>query len=376
VARGEIAATLGATGVTDITTAKAIRRGTRTGYYGSIDAIRFLSAFAVLLHHAVGRPAFLLLGGWTWAADIAGSLWFGRSAVMVFFLISGFCVHGPNLRSDDFDVVRFLTRRYVRLLIPFAVILLIAGAVGVSYHPYHGWITWSLICEFAYYTSYPVLRILWQRFGWPVTILASYVAGYAVLAVSWIEADVENTALMIATDVLSCLPVWLLGCWLVEVVSTGRKLVFDHLAVWRCVIVLASLTIGLLHYRAVVGLELTGPIYGAVAVPWLWAEISHDRNYPVVTKWGQWSYSLYLVHPAAFFGSRPLLVALHVPGPLLTPVGILVALVCAYLFYLAVERPSHRLARALSARRPDLGADHAQASLAKGAAAANPVRFE
>ena len=177
-----------------------------------------------------------------------------------------------------------------------------------------------------------------------------YVAGYAVLAVSWIEADVENTALMIATDVLSCLPVWLLGCWLVEVVSTGRKLVFDHLAVWRCVIVLASLTIGLLHYRGVVGLELTGPIYGAVAVPWLWAEISHDRNYPVVTKWGQWSYSLYLVHPAAFFGSRPLLVALHVPGPLLTPVGILVALVCAYLFYLAVERPSHRLARALSAR--------------------------
>lgn len=347
------------------------------GNYGSIDAIRFLSAFAVLLHHAVGRPGFLLNGGWTWAADIAGSLWFGRSAVMVFFLISGFCVHGPNLRSGHFDVGQFLTRRYVRLLIPFAVILVIASAVGVSYHPYHGWITWSLICEFAYYTSYPVLRGLWQQFGWPLTILVSYVAGYAMLAVWWIVADRENTAVMIATDVLSCLPVWLLGCWLVEAVSAGRKAVFDHLAAARCLIVLASLTLGLLHYRGIIDLEYTGPIFGAVALPWLWVEIAHDRDYPVVTSWGQWSYSLYLVHPAVFFGSRPLLVSLHVPGALLTPLGILITLVCAYLFYLVVERPSHRLARALSARRPSAGADRAPASpIAEAAAAANPVRFE
>jgi peptidoglycan/LPS O-acetylase OafA/YrhL len=318
---------------------------------GSIDAIRFVSAFAVVLHHTIGRPAVLVSMGWDWAADLFGSLWFGRAAVMVFFLISGFCIHAPYAGSSEFDFLRFLTRRYVRLLLPLAVVVVIATMAGVSYHPYHGWITWTLICEFAYYTCYPMLWAAWRRFGWPITIVASYIVAYAMLAISttW---SADNGVVMMATLVLSGLPVWLLGCWLAEAVHSGRRMPLDRLQVARGIIVLVTIGIGLLQYRDVLGLTWTGPIYGAIAAPWLWLEIIHNRNYWMLTNWGQWSYSLYLVHPVAFIGPRPLFDALPLGfGALKTLIGIALVLACGYLFYRVVELPSHRLAKALAAPR-------------------------
>jgi peptidoglycan/LPS O-acetylase OafA/YrhL len=73
----------------------------------TIDAVRFLAAFCVVLHHALGRPHKLeklgehLFGpGSQWLADLLASVWFGPAAVIVFFVVSGYCVHGPHVDDD------------------------------------------------------------------------------------------------------------------------------------------------------------------------------------------------------------------------------------------------------------------------------------
>ena len=102
-------------------------------YFPVLDAVRFVAAFVVVLHHA--RPPALGLDG---AYSVA---FFGRAAVVVFFVVSGFCIHAPNVSGGAVDWRGYFVRCYVRLLVPLACIVPIANANGVSYHPYDGWIT-------------------------------------------------------------------------------------------------------------------------------------------------------------------------------------------------------------------------------------------
>jgi peptidoglycan/LPS O-acetylase OafA/YrhL len=102
-----------------------------------------------------------------------------------------------------------------------------------------------------------------------------------------------------------------------------------------------------LHFHSPIHQTVSGVALGVFCYFWLRAEIGYYRNrspWPVLVWAGRWSYSLYLIHPIIIgVCLRYGLLNFHSRGDWL--VGIILILAGSYLFYLAVERPSHRAAR-------------------------------
>lgn len=290
-----------------------------------------------------------------------GSAWFGPSAVVVFFVVSGFCVHGPHIKENALDLRSFIARRYIRILVPLAAILPIGAALGVNYAPYGGWVTWSLICEVVYYAVYPALRALAMRYGWLIMIATGYAIGYLSVLV-WAMLP-ETPVTTVGRDILSNAPVWMLGCWLAEICN-GATRPDTKLPFWayRILVMGTSFTIGLLHYSNIVGSNWTLPAFGLIVTYWLLTEIRRNADFSFLSKGGAWSYSLYLVHPAALFGLSPLLLS-GLPIPVAHALSLGVAVVASYIFYLAIEKPSHMLARAIGANKAKTK-DHVSRTLA------------
>lgn len=316
-------------------------------YSSVIDAARFIAALCVVLHHGVAIPWSAAALGVSWLPVALGSIWFGRTAVIVFFVVSGFCVHGPNIGREPIDTRVFWSRRYIRILVPLAVILPIGVALKVNYSPYDGWVTWSLICELVYYTAYPTLRTMAIRVGWVRLIAGGYIIGYASI-LAWAVTP-ESIVTWTARDILSNLPVWMFGCWLAEVANENFRYISGS-SVWllRPLVFLASFSLGFAHYIGIADLYWTMPTFGALAAFWLLSEIKRDAPFPFLARGGDWSYSLYLVHPAVLFGIAPPL--LHGLPVRVAQAGALVAaVVVSYIFSIVVEKPSHRFARSVSA---------------------------
>src|SRR5690242_18982998 len=100
-------------------------------------------------------------------------LFCGPAAVIVFFVISGFCIHYPFRGVERLQVSSFLARRYIRIGIPALAAMGLAGWTGVQalllkspsfaftldairhVNDGHTGLIWSLVCELIYYTCYP-----------------------------------------------------------------------------------------------------------------------------------------------------------------------------------------------------------------------------
>ena len=108
----------------------------------------------------------------------------------------------------------------------------------------------------------------------------------------------------------------------------------------------------MLHFKLGVPFTQTMVWFGVLAYFWVRQEVAHGKarspnRYLVAA--GAWSYSLYLVHAQ---GGGAVLY-LHLPSMGKLPDWFLIissTLMFAYLFYLLVERPSHRLARRIKVR--------------------------
>ena len=299
--------------------------------------MRFICAFVVVLHHASVPSVVQSI------QPFYSSVFFGSSAVTVFFVISGFCIHAPNIGKTAIDWPAYFTRRYVRLCLPLACIAVIGFFVNVSYHPYRGWVTWSLICELVYYSAYPAVRIIARQIGWPALIVASYGVGYFTLA----NSAGSDTATLAVRDAVSFFPAWLLGCVVAELKAAKDRY---STSIWllRSAVLAISTALGLAHYSGLAPLQWTMPAFALVVAPWLLNE-SYGNVAPILAKLGEWSYSLYLAHPAAF-GAFAIFSTI-LPGKMRWAAAICFALITAYIYYRLVEFPSHNLARRLSSRR-------------------------
>jgi peptidoglycan/LPS O-acetylase OafA/YrhL len=139
----------------------------------------------------------------------------GPAAVIVFFVISGFCIHYPFRRASSVPaLLPFYARRYLRILIPIAAAITISRPLGIQLDMLGPSILWSLLCEEIYYALYPWLLRLRNRYGWRRLIAASYVVSLA-LAVTNLKSG-EYPAFGIQGNWLLGLPCWLLGCDLAE----------------------------------------------------------------------------------------------------------------------------------------------------------------
>jgi peptidoglycan/LPS O-acetylase OafA/YrhL len=327
-----------------------------SNHYRILDALRFVLALWVAIGHYGMPPLFagadssssflrLLTRGWNTAV-------FGTPAVIVFFVISGFCIHLPFIGADEISIGRYYLRRYTRILIPVAGALAVYRLFGQHLILWgeHSilWESplWSLACEEIYYAAYPLLRWLRNRFGWRKFLPVIFVAGTLTAAthphaLAWHDFGPFGTALLL-------LPVWLLGCLLAEQ-SASLPLNSSALLIWtwRFLIWLASWTTEMLHFKFAVPYTQTMIAFGVLAYFWVRAEVAYGKHRPpsrFLVMAGAWSYSLYLVHVQGMelFG------LLRIPnlGYLLNwPAVMLASLAFAFLFYLLVEKPSHQLAR-------------------------------
>jgi peptidoglycan/LPS O-acetylase OafA/YrhL len=323
--------------------------------YQALDALRFFLAFWVTMGHFHVFPLFAGVDESTRIGRFVAHGWssivFGTPAVIGFFVISGFCIHLPFRGEEKLLVGRYYARRYSRILIPLGGALIVfvlvrmpitwLGRDSIIWHS----MLWSLLCEEIYYAIYPLIRIARRRMGWkvllPITFLVSVIISESKpFALDWYSYGPVGTTFLL-------FPVWLLGCVLAEQSDSLGTVSNFEIWAWRFAVWAGSWVCEMLHFKTRIHTPHTMVLFGVLAYFWIRKELAYSkRKAPLswLVSAGAWSYSLYLIHPAA----TTVLANARLPS-----FGYLVDWFAAYtfilgtcyVFYLAVERPSHAMAR-------------------------------
>lgn len=315
-----------------------------------MDSIRFIAAFWVMLYHIGTAPLYDHFVRDTLFLKVCGAffdcLFNGPAAVIVFFVISGFCIHYPQSRGGDIHVPGFLGRRYIRILIPLLVCLGGCHLYGLSTDTVGDLVGWSIECELVYYTAYPLLLKLNKRVGWGVMVLITLPVSLVYVSQTHSDAMMYPSFGLLGNSLLG-LPCWLLGCKLAEKPVRQQGVGARRLWLSRAGILAGGMLTFSLMLHAKIGFPWTLNLFAISVYFWLGSEIAHYQLVSppmLVESAGSWSYSLYLMHGpiAELFNGT----GVTLSSPVLLWVcrtGFILAL--SYFFYLLVEKPSHQLAR-------------------------------
>jgi peptidoglycan/LPS O-acetylase OafA/YrhL len=353
-------------------------------YYFGIDALRGLAALAVVFYHVriylwVGLGEIRAHPALYSALDrklayLSVPMAFGGAGVMLFFLLSGFCIHLPNARRSNLELKTYFARRLLRIYPPYLAALLLSLGLEMAMRHFHAIepstsetilrslflvqnyadpVTqvrlnvslWSLPVEIEMYLVYPLLWMLWRRSGaataWIVVAMTSSLALALFYWKDWPQIT-HNFAMFWV--------IWFAGAWLAQKAATG------NLPPWRRAYWLWPLAVGAVCAAVVIKKGHESPLlhwgWALCCLPILWQSLSWTPREGSLKKsltWlGRISFSLYLIHGpflqvsgllwASYFGSKPanLLVAIAFSA---------LSLLVAEIFYRTVELPSHRLAR-------------------------------
>jgi len=334
-----------------------------------LDALRFLAALIVMLGHGAAFPLKAYVSKDTFAGTavigIYGNLFYGPAAVIVFFVISGFCIHYPyrdlNRRPG---IAYFYAGRYIRIGIPMLVVAFAYVNSLLDLGQFHNSVLWSLVAELVYYTLYPFMRIGFRKWGIRSCVVAAYCV--ALLVTMTAPANHYYANYGVALTWILGLPSWLLGCLIAE--QFGRVGAPGIRELWklRIAMVAAMWISSVLQFHSTVRDPWTMPVFSLLVFFWLRGEVAYYAQ-PGRAPWrwlesaGAWSYSLYLCH-------LPLYAFFRHNAPkewpvLVTWVAMVVfILVLSWLFYLLVERTSHKLAQSVRRRFPKFTAEPERAT--------------
>ena len=338
------------------------KTSSRENRISGLDSIRFFAALWVVFSHLGFLPflpeldrnhpvQFAIRG-------LLGNLFPGIPAVMVFFVVSGFCIHRPFRDGQIHPDWRFLARRYIRIGVP------LLAAVGIIHwftpantafdlHATSRAVVWSLVAEVIYYTLYPGLLWLRRRYGWRPVLAISFAS--ALLVIGLIHPRASHPLLFgpWLTWVIG-LPSWLLGCVLAEncSVSATNAVIGEKIWLWRGGIWLAAMASSVLMFHAHLGYPWTMLLFSVAVYYWLKNEIAYRREHPAwrFTEWlGLWSYSIYAMHLVLpdFLQQAGLEMT---RGPANWLAVLFLDLAGCYCFYLLFEKPSHWLGRQIHYR--------------------------
>ncbi|KVE32426.1 acyltransferase family protein [Burkholderia sp. TSV86] len=356
-----------------------------------IDALRGFAALAVAYFHCrqvvwVGMQSFYRAHGHSLAPDVLlGYLTFpfawGSAGVPIFFVISGYCIHrNAALRfaadpSYRLDAPNFWARRLVRIypvLLAALVLTLALDAISLQFKPVSHKIRdigptafvvnllalqgvagytygsngalWTLSLEVQFYAVYPLLFAARRRFGiLPVVIAVSLVN----LVSAWvcIRHDIQFFTSY-------WLP-WMLGAWIADERAQRRMARAMPSGLWHAAAA-TGIALGCIafHFGQYGAFQLWAAgfacyLYAALARP-----VSASLPMRVLSWFGNFSYSLYLIHLPLFvcIGSVLYQSALQMSiWPSFASIAAVLPL--AYLFYRAVERPAIRWSASLKPKR-------------------------
>jgi peptidoglycan/LPS O-acetylase OafA/YrhL len=367
----------------------------------SLDGLRGIAALVVLVHHSLLLiPAFLAPyrmpvpsaygdAAWWLTYTPVHLLWDGGVAVTVFFVLSGFVLCLPFAQGRASKWSAYYPQRLLRLYIPvWAAVAFACATIVVFPHAapelVTGWVAghpqelnitsvindltlfrspgfsnsalWTLKWEVVFSLLLPVYVIFggrWLR-GWPVKICL-------VLGLLLAGALVGPADRPYQMGALYQLPVFALGAVLAfRWNDIGPRL--DNLrrgpliGLWMLAVL--SLSSYWLAYAPgayagqayVVAATRVAQAAGAVlllalsARTGLWSNLLSTRG----IRWlGSRSFSLYLIHEPIMVAAGSLAALSGVPVGSVIPGAIVVALIMTEIFFRLVERPSHRIARAV-----------------------------
>lgn len=326
--------------------------------YG-LDSLRFFTAMWVAFSHGANFP----IASYAKPDGITGKILFlisktmfnGTAAVAVFFVISGFLIHGSNIKKERIEVSNFLIRRLVRIILPLTVVMSVAIIAGDKYYIALDDVLWSVYAELIYYLIYPALFTLIRKFSIESVLAFSFVISMVMVIFNYHYVYLWSFGNELTW--LFCLPLWLSGCLLAErrdyfTIKSEKipVMIFRFLAILYC---LLSTVIATHMGSIVIGYTWTIWFFGAFCIYWLAAEMKFGfARHPgsIFEKFGLAGYSLYLTHKLVLtFVDERMLINSPVLLWLLKVGGILVI---TWLFYRIVEWPSHKLARTLGRRKP------------------------
>ncbi|MES2428788.1 MAG: acyltransferase [Bacteroidota bacterium] len=324
-------------------------------FYG-VDSIRFILALLVMLSHFDNVCADSLKHSVYLPVKLIGvflaNAFDGTLAVIAFFIISGFVIHYPCKRGID-NLLQFWLRRFLRILIPLAVIITIGTVLD---HP-EKTVTWSLFCELIYYALYPLLlkiSLSWKTkfiIAWLVAALVIGIGSYHDVLAFLKQTNYNYHGYYwqfgdYITWVIG-LPCWLLGVLIAENIDHLKTIPFSKVLAYRLIVYIISCFCCFGKFHLHLSYLLSMNIFALLLYKWIQAEIVYYKSRQPnqsLEKMGKFSYSLYLCHPVVFL----LLKRFILFNNFTYPFFVLLTIVAAYLFYLVVERPSHRLARKIN----------------------------
>ncbi len=362
----------------------------RSHHYPELDALRGLAAFVVVLSHfgklwepASIPPRLQLLFGL-----ILAPLFNAASAVMLFFLLSGFVLSLPYRTGTELRYPVFLLRRLARIYLPYLGALALALLADWRlHHPMQvsRWFSqtwtapltpalllqhlllignydtaqintafWSLAVEMRLSILFPLFCVPLMRLRarfvplWFLGLLLFYTADLRLLQHRLSPVSFTNLSEMLFAT-LSFSAGIVLARWF-----TPAKALWDRSGTpLRIAFTLLAFVLfewsGLL--TRVHLFSLTGPLAIAGGCGLLVTALCSRRagrllNHRLPAWMGRVSYSLYLVHATVLFALVHLFFGRLTRLQLLAPY-LLLALAAAALFFVAVEKPCIQLSRSI-----------------------------
>ncbi|MBC8140650.1 MAG: acyltransferase [Armatimonadetes bacterium] len=326
-----------------------------------LDSIRFVCALWVLFRHS-GGP---FPGGNSAAENLVQSAFMGlisgQAAVIVFFVISGFCIHYPFRHGRVVDLPSFYSRRLVRIALP--VLAMFAAGYPLGFRLPQGGlqqtVLWSIVAEVIYYILYPIVLLpLSKRFNWTILQIASFGITFLLLLVSLFSKSYVNNGNYIDFGIgwtwLLGLPCWILGCVLASRSDVFLMTPKPRISVWawRFGAIVLSASANLLRWHNPLGFSISYTwsltLFSIYVYFWLANEIIYYKTAKpnaFLESAGLWSYSLYLFHvPSLMFLYKAVQTYSANQGGAIWLTKIALVLLFSFVFYKLFEAPSQQLA--------------------------------
>ncbi|MBR1092069.1 acyltransferase [Bradyrhizobium manausense] len=350
--------------------------------------MRGIAALIVLFHHmrllAIETPP-----AWIKYTPLR-ILFSGQSAVLLFFVLSGFVLHLAFVSSRD-GYWSFMIKRLWRIYPPFCVAILASAAL---YHligaaPMDGLTDWanqsswqlrptlSVVAAHLAMTDIEALHSLDNpMWSLVVEMRISILFPLIALAIQWNWRTTCFGALVIS---LACtyLEQRFVPDWLFDPLSTGRFLYLfavgaamaENSKSIRMALQVQHWPVRLVLWCAALALLSISPILAGIPtaigstmiVALCFADTKTDAALatPAPMWLGKISYSLYLIHVPILIASAHLMTG-RVPIFWIFPVALLLSLLAAELMYRAVESPAIAIGRRMAGWSKSLNSNQAQ----------------